>query len=65
MFWNTLYFSSNKTNFTKRVVTSEFTGISNPFETPTNAIYSVDATNLSIEENAIMLFNNVFQLSAF
>ena len=65
MFWNTLYFSSNKTNFTERVVTSEFTGTSNPFETQTNAIYSVDAPNLSIEESAIMLFNNVFQLSAF
>ncbi len=64
MFWNTLYFSSNKINFTERVVTSEFTETSNPFETPTNAIYSVDAPNLSNEESAIMLFNDVFQLSA-
>ena len=42
----------------------EFTGISNPFETPTNAIYSVDTSNLSIEESAIMLFDDVFQLLA-
>ena len=42
----------------------EFTGISNPFEAPTNAIYSVDTSNLSIEESAIMLFDDVFQLLA-
>jgi len=42
----------------------EFTGISNPFETPTNAIYSVDTSNLSIEESSIMLFDDVFQLLA-
>ena len=42
----------------------EFTGISNPFETPTNAIYSVDTSNLSVEESVIMLFDDVFQLLA-
>jgi len=42
----------------------EFTGISNPFETPTNALYSVDTSTLSIEESAIMLFDDVFQLLA-
>lgn len=42
----------------------EFTGISNPFETPTNANFSVDTSNLSIEESAIMLFDDIFQLLA-
>ena len=42
----------------------EFTGISNPFETPTNANFSVDTSNLSIEESAIILFDDIFQLLA-
>lgn len=42
----------------------EFTGISNPFETPTNAIYSIDTSDLSIEESVDMMFNDIFQLLA-
>lgn len=42
----------------------EFTGISNPFEVPTNAIYSIDTSELSIKESVIMVFDDIFQLIA-
>lgn len=42
----------------------EFTGVSNPFERPTNAIYSIDTSELSIEESVVMLFDDVFPLLA-
>lgn len=40
----------------------EFTGVSNPFEEPTNALYSIDTSSLSVEESMTMLFDDVFQL---
>ena len=40
----------------------EFTGVSNPFEEPTNALYSIDTSSLSVEESMAMLFDDVFQL---
>lgn len=42
----------------------EFTGVSNPFEMPTNAIYSIDTSELSIEESVTILFDDIFQLLA-
>lgn len=42
----------------------QFTGVSNPFEMPTNAIYSIDTSELSIEESVTMLFDDIFQLLA-
>ncbi len=42
----------------------EFTGISDPFEMPTNAIYSIDTSDLSIKESVSMLFDDIFQLIA-
>lgn len=42
----------------------QFTGVSNPFESPTNALYSIDTSELSIEESVTMLFDDVFQLLA-
>jgi adenylylsulfate kinase len=40
----------------------QFTGVSNPFEMPTHAIYSIDTSDLSIEESVDMLFDNIFPL---
>jgi adenylylsulfate kinase len=40
----------------------EFTGVSNPFEEPTNALYSIDTSSLSVEESMTILFDDVFQL---
>ncbi len=40
----------------------EFTGVSNPFEMPTNALYSIDTSEISIEESVSMLFDDVFPL---
>ncbi len=40
----------------------EFTGVSNPFEQPNNAIYSIDTSELSIEESVEMLFDDIFPL---
>lgn len=42
----------------------EFTGVSNPFETPTNAIYSIDTSKLSINESVVMMFDDIFPLLA-
>jgi len=42
----------------------EFTGISNPFEEPTNAIYSIDTSELSIDESVVMMFDDIFSLLA-
>lgn len=42
----------------------EFTGVSNPFEMPTNAIYSIDTSELSIKESVTMMFDDIFQLIA-
>ena len=42
----------------------EFTGVSNPFEEPTNAIYSIDTSKLSIDESVVMMFDDVFPLLA-
>ena len=40
----------------------EFTGVSNPYEIPTNAIYSIDTSEISIREGVDMLFDDVFPL---
>lgn len=40
----------------------EFTGISNPFETPTNAIYSIDTSELSIEKSVDIMFDDLLPL---
>lgn len=42
----------------------EFTGVSDLFETPTNAIYSIDTSEISIEESVDMLFDDIFPLLA-
>lgn len=42
----------------------QFTGVSNPFEIPTNAIYSIDTSELSIDESVTYLFDDIFQLLA-
>ena len=42
----------------------QFTGVSNPFEMPTNAIYSIDTSKLSIDESVELLFDDVFPLLA-
>jgi adenylylsulfate kinase len=42
----------------------EFTGVSNPFEIPTTAIYSIDTSELSIDESVTYLFDDIFQLLA-
>ena len=42
----------------------QFTGVSNPFEMPTNAIYSIDTSELSIDEGVTCLFDDIFQLLA-
>lgn len=40
----------------------EFTGVSNPFEMPTHAIYSIDTSELSIKASVDMLFDDIFSL---
>lgn len=40
----------------------EFTGVSNPFEKPTNTMYSIDTSELSIDESVVMMFDDVFPL---
>jgi adenylylsulfate kinase len=42
----------------------EFTGVSNPFEEPTHAIYSIDTSELSIDESVLMMFDDIFPLLA-
>lgn len=42
----------------------QFTGVSNPFEMPTNALYSIDTSELSIDESVTYLFDDIFQLLA-
>ncbi len=42
----------------------EFTGISNPFEEPANAIFSIDTSELSVEKSVVMMFDDVFPLLA-
>jgi adenylylsulfate kinase len=39
-----------------------FTGVSNPFENPTSAIYSLDTTELSIDNSVTILFDDIFPL---
>lgn len=40
----------------------EFTGVSAPFEEPSNALYSIDTSEISINESVEMLFDDVFPL---
>jgi len=40
----------------------EFTGVSGRFETPTNALYSIDTSEISIEESVTILFDDIFHL---
>jgi len=40
----------------------QFTGVSNPFEEPTTALYSIDTSELSIEESTDLFFNDIFPL---
>lgn len=40
----------------------QFTGISNPFEQPITALYSIDTSDLSIEESIDLFFNDIFPL---
>jgi adenylylsulfate kinase len=42
----------------------EFTGVSNPFETPIDAIYSIDTSELSVEQSVVMMFDDIFPLLA-
>ncbi len=42
----------------------EFTGVSNPFEEPNSAIYSIDTAEISIEESVDLMFDDIFQLLA-
>lgn len=42
----------------------QFTGVSNPFEEPINALYSIDTTTLTIEESVEIMFDDVFPLLA-
>ncbi|MGZ5191807.1 MAG: adenylyl-sulfate kinase [Flavisolibacter sp.] len=42
----------------------EFTGVSDLFEMPSNAIYSIDTSEISIEESVDMLFDDLFPLLA-
>ena len=39
-----------------------FTGISNPFENPTSAIYSLDTSELNIDKSVTILFDDIFPL---
>ncbi len=39
-----------------------FTGVSDPFELPTNAIYSIDTSEISIREGVNMMFDDIFPL---
>jgi adenylylsulfate kinase len=41
---------------------ANFTGVSNPYETPTQAIFSLDTTTLSIEASVNIIFEDVFSL---
>jgi adenylylsulfate kinase len=40
----------------------EFTGVSNPFEVPNSALYSIDTSELSIEESVEFMFDDIFPL---
>ena len=39
-----------------------FTGISNPFENPTSAIFSLDTSELTIHKSVTILFDDIFPL---
>ncbi len=39
-----------------------FTGISNPFEMPTNAVFSIDTSTLTISNSVSILFDDIFPL---
>jgi adenylylsulfate kinase len=39
-----------------------FTGVSNPFENPTSAIFSLDTSKLSIDNSVTILFDDIFPL---
>lgn len=39
-----------------------FTGVSNPFEEPKNALYSLDTSTINIDDSVEILFNDVFPL---
>jgi adenylylsulfate kinase len=39
-----------------------FTGISNPFENPTSAIFSLDTSELNINKSVTILFDDIFPL---
>jgi adenylylsulfate kinase len=39
---------------------ANFTGVSNPFEIPENAVYSLDTSTLSIEESVDVLFDDIY-----
>ena len=53
------YYAKAKTGEIK-----EFTGVPDLFETPTNALYSIDTSELSVEESVLMLFDDIFPLIA-
>lgn len=42
----------------------EFTGVSNPFEKPTNSAYSIDTSKLSIQESVLLMLDNIIPLLA-
>lgn len=42
----------------------QFTGVSNPFEEPISALYSIDTTTLTIEESVEIMFDDMFSLLA-
>lgn len=41
---------------------TNFTGVSNPFENPVNAIYSLDTSTLSIDESIEMMLDDIYPL---
>ncbi len=41
---------------------ANFTGVSNPYEVPVNAIFSLDTTSLSIDESVEILFEDIYPL---
>ena len=43
---------------------SQKSEVSNPFEKPIDAIYSIDTSELSVEESVVMMFDDIFPLLA-
>ncbi len=42
----------------------EFTGITNPFEEPKNALYAINPSTLTIQESVAIMFDDIFPLLA-